>query len=207
MCGIVGYIGKKEALPVLLGGLKMLEYRGYDSAGVAILSDNGVAIKKAVGQVANLEKVTQNLPGTMGIAHTRWATHGVPNEANAHPHVDCANRIFVVHNGIIENYQELKTYLTEKGHAFASETDTEVVSHLIEEYLKQEADFTSAFLSALKMIRGAYALVVMDAKNPDALYAAKLSSPLVIGIGSGEYFVASDPSALLEYTKDALRQQ
>src|SRR3989338_5484334 len=209
MCGIIGYIGKNEALPVLVAGLKTLEYRCYDSAGIAILCDNAVKLKRSVGQVENLEKILNpaEFLGHLGIAHTRWATHGIPSEANAHPHHDCQQRIFIVHNGIIENYKELKEYLSVKGHVFTSETDTEVAAHLIEDFLKKESDFKSAFLSALKMITGAYALAVIDQQNPDTLYAAAFSSPLVIGVGNGENFLASDPSALVSKTKDVIYLQ
>lgn len=207
MCGIVGYVGKKQALPVLLKGLKALEYRGYDSAGVVLVSASGAFVAKEVGRVAALEKKLEsaNPPDAcMGIAHTRWATHGAPTETNAHPHRDCAGKIFAVHNGIIENYRELRTYLTEKGHSFVSETDTEVVPHLIEEFVKEGKDFKTAFMHALALVRGAYALVVVSAVDPETVYAAKLSSPLVIGIGDGETFVASDPSALVGSVSDVV---
>ncbi len=205
MCGIVGYIGKEEALPILINGLKALEYRGYDSAGVAVFSKNGIREKKSVGHVEVLEKAvndSHDFKGNLGIAHTRWATHGAPSEANAHPHSDCSRRVFLVHNGIIENYKELKNYLSERGHIFKSETDTESVAHLIEDFLKEGNDFKTALFDALKMVRGAYALAIVDANNPEILYAAKLSSPLVIGVGSGENFLASDPSAIIGKTRD-----
>ena len=205
MCGIVSYIGKEEALPILINGLKALEYRGYDSAGVAVFSKNGIRDKKTVGQVAVLEKALSNeidFKGNLGIAHTRWATHGAPSEANAHPHNDCSRRVFLVHNGIIENYKELKKYLADRGHIFKSETDTESVAHLIEDFLKEDKDFKTALFDTLKMIKGAYALAVVDADNPEILYAAKLSSPLVIGVGNGENFLASDPSAIISKTRD-----
>ncbi len=211
MCGIVGYIGKNEALPILINGLKALEYRGYDSAGVLLCDKEGKThLKKAVGQVSNLEKALETLKldnlitSHLGIAHTRWATHGSPTEANSHPHTDCSRRIFLVHNGIVENYKDLKEYLIKKGHIFISETDTEVVAHLIEDFLKTEPDFKTAFFGALKMVRGAYALAVIDAQNPNTLYAAKLQSPLVIGIGQDEHFLASDPSALIGKTKEVI---
>jgi len=209
MCGIIGYIGKNEALPVLMNGLKTLEYRGYDSAGIAIHSNGIIKLKKSVGQVENLEKLLNpaEFSGHAGIAHTRWATHGVPSETNAHPHYDCQGRVFVVHNGIIENYKELRKYLTDKGHVFKSETDTEVATHLIEDFLKKESNFKTAFLNSLKMIKGAYALAVIDQKNAGTLYAAKLSSPLVIGVGSNENFLASDPSALINSTRDVVYLQ
>jgi len=205
MCGIVGYIGKEEALPVLISGLKALEYRGYDSAGVAVLNEGKVSSKKQPGQVAVLEKVLgdgSGFSGHLGIAHTRWATHGAPNEINAHPHADCPGRTYLVHNGIIENYKELKGFLQEKGHEFKSATDTEVAAHLIEEFLKNKKDFRAAFFDALRTIHGAYALVVIDRDSPETIYAARRSSPLVIGVGEGENFLASDPSALVGRTKN-----
>ena len=207
MCGIIGYIGKEKSKPVLINGLKALEYRGYDSAGIAVLTNNKVEVRKSVGQVKVLEKSLANgsdFDGHLGIGHTRWATHGSPSEANAHPHRDCLGRVFVVHNGIIENYKELKKYLQNQGHNFLSETDTEVVPHLIENFLNSGKDFDTALFDTLKMIKGAYSLAIIDAKNPEILYATKLSSPLVIGIGSGENFLASDPSALVGKTKDVI---
>ena len=207
MCGIIGYIGKEKSKPVLINGLKALEYRGYDSAGIAVLTNNKVEVRKSVGQVEVLEKSLANgsdFDGHLGIGHTRWATHGSPSEANAHPHRDCLGRVFVVHNGIIENYKELKGYLQNQGHNFLSETDTEVVPHLIENFLNSGKDFDTALFDTLKMIKGAYALAIIDAKNPEILYAIKLSSPLVIGVGNGENFLASDPSALVGKTKDVI---
>lgn len=207
MCGIVGYIGKEKSLPILINGLKALEYRGYDSAGVAVLSNDKVAVKKSVGQVKVLEKTLKNdvdLVGHLGIGHTRWATHGIPNEANAHPHSDCQNRIFVVHNGIIENYKELKEYLENRGHNFTSDTDTEIVPHLIEDFLKSNHDFHTALLDTIKMIKGAYAFAIIDSKNPHTLYAVRFSSSLVVGVGKGENFLASDLSALVGKTKDVI---
>lgn len=206
MCGIVGYIGKRQALPILLNGLKALEYRGYDSAGFAVQTNSRVVVKKAVGQVHNLEKGLSiaDIQGTMGIAHTRWATHGIPDEINSHPHADCANNIFVVHNGIIENYKELKAYLQSRGHQFSSATDTEVVAHAIEDFQKQGNNFEDALHKTLNMIKGAYALAILDARNPYVLYATRCQSPLVIGIGEQEYFIASDPSALISHTQHAM---
>ncbi len=205
MCGIVGYIGTEESVPILLHGLEALEYRGYDSAGVSFATDAGIITKKSLGKVKELGKILpKHIESHLGIAHTRWATHGVPSEKNAHPHTDCSGRIFVVHNGIIENYKELKAYLAGRGHIFISETDTEVVPHLIEEFLKTEQRFDAALIDTLKMIKGAYALAILDANDPDTLYAARLSSPLVIGVGKGEYFLASDPSAILEKTKKVM---
>jgi glutamine---fructose-6-phosphate transaminase (isomerizing) len=207
MCGIVGYIGKEKSLSILLNGLKALEYRGYDSSGVALFTDNDVRLQKSTGRVIELEKALKDktdLISHLGIGHTRWATHGIPNEINAHPHKDCTERIFVAHNGIIENYRELKEYLQNRGHRFLSETDTETIPHLIENFLKEGRDFKVALFDALKMIKGAYALAIIDSKNPDSLYAVRLSSSLVIGVGKGENFLASDPSALIGKTRDVI---
>ncbi|MEK7067175.1 MAG: glutamine--fructose-6-phosphate transaminase (isomerizing) [Patescibacteria group bacterium] len=206
MCGIVGYIGKNESLPVLINGLKALEYRGYDSAGIAIFTKNNIKEKKTAGYVDVLEMAigTKDFKGHIGIAHTRWATHGTPNEQNAHPHADCKKQVFLVHNGIIENHSDLKKHLSERGHIFTSETDTESVAHLIENFLNEGKDFKTAFFDALKMIRGAYALAVVDANDPETLYAAKISSPLVIGVGIEENFLASDPSALIGKTNNVI---
>lgn len=202
MCGIFGYIGKKEAAPILIGGLKALEYRGYDSAGLYVV---GAGCVKAVGQVKNLEaKVGDSLKGTTGLAHTRWATHGVPSEINSHPHADCNEKIWLAHNGIIENYSELKTELIEKGHVFKSATDTEVVAHLIEENLKTIPVFSEALMKTLATVRGTYGLVIANVAEPGKLYIARKGSPIVLGIGEGENFVASDPSAIVPYTKKVL---
>lgn len=199
MCGIFGYVGKKEAAPLLIGGLKALEYRGYDSAGLYVVGDGCV---KAVGQVKNLEaKVGDSFHGTVGLAHTRWATHGVPSEVNSHPHSDCEQKIWLAHNGIIENYGELKADLIAKGHKFASATDTEVVAHLIEEHLKSGLTFSGSLLKTLSEIRGTYGLVIASVLEPEKLYVARKGSPIVLGIGEGENFVASDPSAIVPYTK------
>lgn len=199
MCGIFGYIGKQEAAPILINGLKALEYRGYDSAGLYVV---GAGCVKAVGQVKNLEaKVGDGLKGSVGLAHTRWATHGVPSEVNSHPHSDCEGKIWLAHNGIIENYGELKAELIAKGHKFASATDTEVVAHLIEENLKAGITFSAALLLALKTIRGTYGLVISSVHEPEKLYIARKGSPIVLGIGDGENFVASDPSAIVPHTK------
>jgi len=207
MCGIVGYVGKEKSLPILVNGLKALEYRGYDSAGVAVFSNGQVKIKKRVGPVKKLEEALKeelDLDSHLGIGHTRWATHGIPNEINAHPHSDCLKRLFVVHNGIIENYKEIKEYLQKKGHYFLSETDTEVVPHLIEEFLKNKKNFHTALIDTLKLIKGAYALAIIDSANPQTLYAAKLSSPLIIGVGNGENFLASDSVALIGKTRKVI---
>ncbi|MDP3963734.1 MAG: glutamine--fructose-6-phosphate transaminase (isomerizing) [bacterium] len=204
MCGIVGYIGKNEALPVLLDGLKRLEYRGYDSAGLCIVNHEAVRLR-APGRIENLENLTRATPptGSLGIAHTRWATHGVPNEANAHPHSDCTEKIFVVHNGIIENYRELKISLEKSGHRFTSETDTEVLAHLIES-LVPDAGLVEAVRLALLRVKGTYGLVVLSTDEPDKLVAARNSSPLIIGIGEGEFVVASDTAAAMSYVGEEI---
>jgi glucosamine--fructose-6-phosphate aminotransferase (isomerizing) len=201
MCGIIGYLGPQEAMPILLDGLKRLEYRGYDSAGVAVIGPNGLAIRRSLGKLRELEKVlSQNpLSGSAGIGHTRWATHGRPSEANAHPHQ--VGEIAVVHNGIIENYLDLKDILIKEGHRFASETDTEIVSHLIVRHLQRGADYLTAIRSTLKEIRGSYALVIVNANEPRLLVAARKESPLILGLGEGEFFLASDIPAILPYTR------
>ena len=206
MCGIVGYIGNKEAFPILLKGLKRLEYRGYDSAGIAILNGNLNIYKKA-GKVTELEKhiTGKDLSANIGIGHTRWATHGVPNDANAHPHLSNSGNLSIIHNGIIENYASIKTELKKRGYTFHSDTDTEVLVNLIEEIKKQEnSSLEDAVRIALNEVIGAYAIVVMDRNNPDQLIAARKGSPLVIGIGEGEYFIASDASPIIEYTKNVV---
>ena len=202
MCGIIGYIGKQKAVPVLIEGLKRLEYRGYDSAGLSVIdSDLKIKTIKSVGKVASLENKLngQNIASNIGIAHTRWATHGKPCNMNSHPHFDCRENIFLVHNGIIENYQELKKDLLKKKHKFSSETDTEVIVHLIEEFNKK-TDFKNSVLETLKMLRGTYGLAVINKKEPDKIIVAKLGSPLVIGVGNGEYVIASDVSAIHRHT-------
>lgn len=210
MCGIVGYIGKQKALPILLGGIKNLEYRGYDSAGFAVVAKNGkVRVGKAVGRVANLEeKISdpEKIFGDIGIMHSRWATHGGVSERNAHPHADCKNEIWLVHNGIIENYKELKEALAKSGHAFRSETDTEVIAHLIEEFQKQQPElpFEEAVRLSLLSLQGTYGLAIIDKKTPEKLIAARNFSPLLVGIGDGEYLVASDASAVLKHTKQVI---
>lgn len=214
MCGIVGYIGKNEALPILIDGLKRLEYRGYDSSGVALMDRGGVFSVKAVGKIVELEKkinkrgltpFKEDEPlsrGNIGIAHTRWATHGAPSEANAHPHTDCDGKIWLVHNGIIENYQQLKNELEKKGHKFISETDTEVVAHLLEDLYN--GNITETLQKALKLVRGAYGLVLFHKDEPNKILAAKNGSPLVIGLGERETIIASDVSAILRYTKQVI---
>ncbi|RII30885.1 MAG: glutamine--fructose-6-phosphate transaminase (isomerizing) [Geobacter sp.] len=202
MCGIVGYIGGQEATPVILEGLKKLEYRGYDSAGIATLSAGEAAIRRSQGKLVNLENLLREQPlsGSIGIGHTRWATHGRPSEINAHPHK--AGSVVVVHNGIIENYLQLKDLLVQEGHIFKSETDTEVISHLVEEKLKCETDFAKAVQLALAELRGAYAVCILNDQQPDTLIAAKLGSPMVVGLGQGEFLVASDIPAILAHTRD-----
>lgn len=201
MCGIIAYIGGKEATPILVNGLRRLEYRGYDSAGLVVL-DNGVNYFRSVGKIDNLaQKISQEkILGTIGVAHTRWATHGGVTESNTHPHADCAGNIFVVHNGIIENYRELKNELNE--HKFSSETDTEVLAHLIEQ--NYNGDLLQAVLTALSKVHGTYGLVVMDRRDPNRLVAARCGSPLAIGVGENEYFIASDTSPMLAHTKKVI---
>ncbi|MDD2736371.1 MAG: glutamine--fructose-6-phosphate transaminase (isomerizing) [Desulfuromonadaceae bacterium] len=202
MCGIVGYIGGQQATAIILEGLKKLEYRGYDSAGIATLSNNESAIRRSQGKLVNLEKILRDEPltGTVGIGHTRWATHGRPSEINAHPHK--AGSIIVVHNGIIENYLQLKELMKKAGHTFKSETDTEVISHLIEEAFKTEPLFEKAVRTALAQLRGAYAVCILNEKDPECLIAAKLGSPMVVGLGQDEFFVASDIPPILAYTRE-----
>ena len=208
MCGIVGYIGSKDPVEVLVEGLRLLEYRGYDSAGVAVVDQNGdLNIRRAKGKLRALDKVlaTNPLEGVYGIGHTRWATHGRPSEENAHPHRDCTGKLVVIHNGIIENYLELKHDLESKGHEFVTETDTEIVAHAIEEELKNGAsDLTEAFRRMLPRLRGIYALVAISADDPQLLVGARLGPPLVVGLGEDEYFLASDIPAILSHTKDVV---
>jgi glucosamine--fructose-6-phosphate aminotransferase (isomerizing) len=204
MCGIVGYIGPKKVVPVIIEGLRKLEYRGYDSAGIAVVNAAGkMEIRRAPGKLRNLEEAIRKAPldGTYGIGHTRWATHGRPTEENAHPHRDCTGQYVVVHNGIIENYLELKEKLQKKGHKFVTETDTEIVAHLVEEYAK-DFPFEEAVRRTLKDLRGIYSLVFLSAKDQQKLIAARIGPPSVIGLGHGEYFVASDIPALLEHTRE-----
>jgi len=210
MCGIIGYLGERQATPILMESLKRLEYRGYDSAGVAVLespragSERHTSVTKSEAKVDMLiDKLNANMPtGTLGIGHTRWATHGKPTFVNAHPHTDCHNRIFVVHNGIIENFAELKAELEKAGHEFTSDTDTEVVPHLIEANYK--GDFLSAVRAALRRIHGAYALAMFSTDDPELLIGARLNAPLVVGLGEGEYYIASDITAIIPYTKRVL---
>lgn len=201
MCGIVAYIGKNKATPILIEGLKRLEYRGYDSAGFAVLEKNNVRSEKAIGKIKNLEnKINQQeIEAKIGIAHTRWATHGKPDEKNCHPHTDCNGDIWLAHNGIVENYHELKKFLKEKGHKFNSETDSETIAHLIEEFNKKY-DFKTAVLKALKLVKGTYGLAIINKKEPEKIIIARLGSPLVLGIGNNEYIIASDVSSIVRHT-------
>jgi glucosamine--fructose-6-phosphate aminotransferase (isomerizing) len=203
MCGIVGYLGKKPIVPVLLEGLKRLEYRGYDSAGIATLSQGQVNVIKQAGKISNLEALLHEraFNGGLGIAHTRWATHGVPNSQNAHPHTDCAGKIALIHNGIIENFAVIKKDLISKGHEFRTQTDTEALVHLIEEFYKHGMSFEEAVRAALSQVEGTYGIAVVCSDEPDVIVAARKGSPLVVGHGDGENFVASDVSAIIDHTK------
>lgn len=206
MCGIIGYVGHQKAKPILMEGLKRLEYRGYDSAGLAVLGNKKIKSVRAVGKVAELEKkiAGSDLEGTIGIAHTRWATHGKPSVANSHPHTDCKNEIFVVHNGIIENYLELKNNLLKKGHKFKSETDTEVIAHLIEDERKKTGDLFEAVQKALFQLMGAYGIAVISKNDPNMIVVAKKGSPLLFGVGEDEYVVSSDAAAIINHTKQVI---
>jgi glucosamine--fructose-6-phosphate aminotransferase (isomerizing) len=204
MCGIIGYIGSRGATPLLLEGLKRMEYRGYDSAGVAVMNGSGVETRKAAGKISELERALKTSPvnGDLGIGHTRWATHGVPNECNAHPHIDCKGNIAVVHNGIIENSGTLKKELIAHGHTFVSETDTEVIAHLIEEAF--DGNLEDAVIEALWQIEGTYGIAVVSSQDRNKIVAARKGSPLLIGLGEGEYYVASDVSAILAQTREVV---
>ena len=207
MCGIVGYVGNQQVVPVVIEGLRRLEYRGYDSAGIAVVNrDHEMQVRRASGKMRNLEEVIRENPisGEYGLGHTRWATHGRPTEENAHPHRSGDGRVVVVHNGIIENYLELKRDLQARGHVFKSETDTEVVAHLIQKHqqLDPQADLETAFRRSLNEVRGIYALVAMSADEPEKIVAARLGPPVVVGLGDGEYFVASDIPAILPHTRN-----
>ena len=217
MCGIVGYIGEKQASPILLAGLKKLEYRGYDSSGIGVITSNDgkMLLYKTRGKIKDLQALLESHPipaSSIGISHTRWATHGVPNKVNAHPHADCTGKILVVHNGIVENFEELKKELQRKGHRFASETDTEVVSHLIEENYQaclpgRQGDLLCAVRKTIKRLRGAFALGIISVEHPDMLIAARVGSPLIIGLGKNENFIASDAPAILEHTRKIIYLQ
>ncbi len=205
MCGIVGYVGNKQVVPLIIDGLRKLEYRGYDSAGIAVVDgDNHLELRRAEGKLRNLEECIRLKPldGNYGIGHTRWATHGRPTEENAHPHRDCTGKIVVVHNGIIENYLSLKDMLREKGHEFKTETDTEIVAHLIEEYQKEGLSFEESVQNAVQQLRGIFALSIISSEEPDKIIAVREGPPVVIGLGDGEFFVASDIPAILQHTRD-----
>src|SRR3989449_3984340 len=206
MCGIVGYTGARQAAPLLLDGLKRLEYRGYDSAGLALVRDGQIEVHKAPGKISVLEQELGSRPplGTTGIAHTRWATHGAPNVVNAHPHTDCGGTVALVHNGIIENAGALRTALSKRGHVFRSETDTEVLAHLIEEMLAKGVSLVEAVAGALHQVEGTYGIAAVSTREPDTIVAARLGSPLLVAIGSGENFVASDASAVLAHTRSVV---
>ncbi len=205
MCGIVGYIGSKDVVPVLIEGLRKLEYRGYDSAGVAVVANGAVTLRRSAGKLANLESVidAEPLTGDYGLGHTRWATHGRPTEENAHPHRDCTGRIVVVHNGIIENYLDLKQELQRQGHTFVTETDTEIVAHLVEREMKSDG-LENAVRRALMLMRGLFALVLISADDPEKIVAVRNGPPIVVGLGDKEFFVASDIPAILNHTRDVV---
>ena len=205
MCGIIGYIGAKPVVPIILDGLRRLEYRGYDSAGIAVVHDGAIEVRRSAGKLVNLEQSIQKKPleGLYGLGHTRWATHGRPTEENAHPHRDGSGRIVVVHNGIIENYLEIKRELVAEGHKFESETDTEVVAHLVQKEWKNDG-LENAVLRAMARVRGLFALVLLSADDPQKLVAVRNGPPIVVGIGDGEYFVASDVPAVLSHTRDVV---
>ncbi|MEP7158361.1 MAG: glutamine--fructose-6-phosphate aminotransferase, partial [Chloroflexota bacterium] len=205
MCGIVGYIGPREAAPILLEGLARLEYRGYDSAGIALVTSSGeMFVEKRAGKLANLRTalIDATPSAAVGLAHTRWATHGRPNDLNAHPHVDCTGRITVIHNGIIENFKALRDGLKSRGHKLSSDTDTEALAHLIEE--AYDGDLAEAVRKALRQAHGAYAVAVMHAAQPNRLIGARLNVPLIVGIGEGENFLASDVAAVLAHTRKVI---
>ncbi len=205
MCGIVGYVGNKQVVPLIIDGLRKLEYRGYDSAGIAVVNDGcDLEIRRAEGKLRNLEETIRLSPidGTYGIGHTRWATHGRPTEENAHPHRDCTGRVVVVHNGIIENYLQLKERLRKSDHRFVTETDTEIIAHLIEEFLKQDQNFEQAVRSTVAELRGIFALSIINADEPDTIIAVRQGPPVVIGLGDKEFFVASDIPPILQHTRD-----
>jgi glucosamine--fructose-6-phosphate aminotransferase (isomerizing) len=205
MCGIIGYVGKGPVVPILVEGLRRLEYRGYDSAGLAVVRDGVVSLRRAAGKLSHLEDAlaAEPLAGEYGIGHTRWATHGRPTEENAHPHRDCTGRLVVIHNGIIENYLDLKRELAADGHRFVTETDTEVVAHLVEREMRDDG-LEQAVLRALRFLRGLFALVFLSADDPGKIVAVRNGPPLVVGLGDGEYFVASDVPALLSHTRDVV---
>ncbi len=206
MCGIIGYVGEANPLPILLDGLKRLEYRGYDSAGVALLVDHSLLVYKKVGKVSELEKAlpAARLNTTAGIGHTRWATHGIPSDINAHPHTDCKKEIALIHNGIIENYLSIRKKLESTGHVFVSATDTEVLVHLVEEMKNYSGDLATAVRLALRQVEGTYGIAVVSALEPGKIVAARKGSPLLLGIGTHEHYVASDAAAIVQYTRNVV---
>ena len=208
MCGIVGYIGFREAYPIVIKGLKRLEYRGYDSAGIMLCDGKDLKIAKTKGKVTDLEEKSKDITSskaTIGMGHTRWATHGVPNDINSHPHVSNSGNIVIIHNGIIENYEPLKKELLKRGYTFTSDTDTEVLVNLIEDVKKKEnIKLGKAVQIALNQVVGAYAICVFDKENPDEIIVARLGSPIAIGVGEDEFFIASDASPFIEYTSNAI---
>ena len=208
MCGIVGYIGQRDAYPIIMKGLQRLEYRGYDSAGIALFDGTNINLSKTKGKVADLSGKAQgeiSLEGRIGIGHTRWATHGVPNDVNSHPHYSNSGDLVIIHNGIIENYDSIRKELTNRGYVFHSDTDTEVLVNLIEEVKKKEGvKLGKAVQIALNQVVGAYAIAVFDRSKPDELVVARLGSPLAIGIGEDEFFIASDASPFIEFTNNAV---
>src|SRR5215472_8992455 len=205
MCGIVGYVGDKQVVGVILDGLRKLEYRGYDSAGIAVVDERGtLTVRRAEGKLHNLEETIRLHPldGRYGVGHTRWATHGRPTEENAHPHRDCTGNIVVVHNGIVENYVELKRQLQKEGHKFVTETDTEIIAHLVEKHMKEGGPLEDAVRKTVRQLTGVYSLAILSAEDPNKIIAARTGPPSVIGLGQGEYFVASDIPAILAHTRD-----
>ncbi|MFC1879655.1 class II glutamine amidotransferase, partial [Chloroflexota bacterium] len=208
MCGIVGYVGPRNATPIILNGLKRLEYRGYDSAGLAVLQDGQIEIRRDAGKLARLQALVEKSPlkGALGIGHTRWATHGAPSARNAHPHMGMTGDVVVVHNGIVENFQELREELGAEGAVFSSETDTEVIVHLVERYLSSENDLAEATRKALGHLKGAHGIVTFSIKEPEKLVAARIGNAggVVIGLGQDEMFIASDLPAILEHTRQVI---
>jgi len=206
MCGIIGYIGNSSAMPILIEGLKRLEYRGYDSAGVALFENGSLIVEKTQGKISQLERLVNGKPwsGTVGMAHTRWATHGEPNTENAHPHTDCTGEIAVIHNGIIENYNSIKQRLIKEGHAFVTQTDTEVIAHLVEKFYTPGATLEEAVRKTVAQLEGTYGLVVMSRREPDKIIGVRNGSPLIVGVSDGENFLASDVSAILKHTQKVI---
>src|SRR4026208_1381700 len=205
MCGIIGYIGPRDVVPVLIDGLRRLEYRGYDSAGVAVVSNGAIDLRRSAGKLSNLEQVIgiDPITGDYGVGHTRWAPHGRPTEGNAHPHRDCTGKIVVVHNGIIENYLDLKQELQLEGHTFVTETDTEIVAHLVEREMKDDG-LENAVRRSLMLMRGLFALVLISADDPEKIDTVRNGPPIVVGLGDAEFFVASDIPAILSHTRDVV---